>query len=90
MIEHHPKHGYLPWAADRAQRVGLFHVAALIRSAMTRIEALEHDIDRHIAIASEQANEIERLREALEQILNCDPITYGPAVIARAALKETE
>ena len=33
------KFGHLTWAADRAQGAGLFHVAALIRSAMTRIEA---------------------------------------------------
>ena len=35
--------------------------------AITEIEALRHDIDRHLDICTKQAIEIERLREALER-----------------------
>lgn len=45
-VIHHPTHGFLPWAADRAQAEGLFHVAALIRNAMGRIDDLTAERDR--------------------------------------------
>lgn len=40
--------------------------ASMMEEAADEILALSHDIDRHLAIASEQANEIERLRSLSE------------------------
>ena len=96
MTEYHPKHGYLPWAAERAQSIGLFHVAALIRSAMARIEALEWERDNlRIDIGLQQRDRLRldeenaRLREALQAIVDQQRVGVVDE-IARAALEETE
>jgi hypothetical protein len=41
---------------------------AALAEARAEVEALRHDIERHITIAAEQADEIDRLRAALRMI----------------------
>ena len=81
---HHPTHGFLPWAADRAQATGLFHVAALIRSAMDRIDELTEDRDR----LREALSDLTKCHEALTTHVGHDAENAVCLVKARAALKE--
>ncbi len=66
----------------------LHDAANHIDAQAAEIEALKHDIAEYVRIASEQGAEIERLREALEELIGWQ--TTAPERVvdaARAALQ---
>jgi hypothetical protein len=62
----------------------LYH-PLICSEAADEIECLRHDLDRHIAIASDELAEIERLRMALERISAMDPWGNRADDLGRAA-----